>query len=70
MRTLIDIDDMEIQALDAIARKEKVSRASLIRKAVNDFLKLQAADDAQAFGLWGDRAVDGLVYQHEIRREW
>ena len=26
------------------------------------------ADDA--FGLWGDRAVDGLEYQERVRNEW
>ena len=71
MRTLVDIGDAEIKALDQLARQDKVSRASLIRKAVNDYLhKQHSAQQANAFGLWGSATVDGLAYQEEIRNEW
>ncbi|WP_454848531.1 ribbon-helix-helix domain-containing protein [Rhizobium binxianense] len=71
MRTLIDIGEAELKALDRMARAAKVSRASLIRKAVDDFIDRHNRDEeAEAFGLWGDRAMDGLAYQEEIRSEW
>lgn len=71
MRTLVDIGDAELKALDQLARQDKVSRASLIRKAVNDYLdKQHSAQQTEAFGLWGSAAVDGLAYQEEIRKEW
>ena len=28
------------------------------------------AGDRDAFGLWGDHAVDGLAYQEQARGEW
>jgi predicted transcriptional regulator len=71
MRTLITIDEKDIRALDDLASADRVSRAELIRQAVHDLLsrrKQLAAGDA--FGLWGDEAKDGLVYEQELREEW
>ncbi|MBB5574679.1 MULTISPECIES: CopG family transcriptional regulator [Rhizobium] len=71
MRTLVDIGDPEVKALDRLAQREKMSRAALIRKAINDFLARNNADiEAEAFGLWGDRKIDGLAYQENMRSEW
>lgn len=38
MRTLVNIPDADIEALDRIAAEKQVSRASLIREAVGDLL--------------------------------
>ncbi len=71
MRTLVDIGEREFKALDRLAQREKMSRAALIRKAVDDFLARNNVDsEAEAFGLWGDRKIDGLAYQDDIRSEW
>lgn len=71
MRTLVEIGDPDVKALDRLAQREKMSRAALIRKAINDFLVRNNADiEAEAFGLWGDRKIDGLTYQENIRSEW
>jgi metal-responsive CopG/Arc/MetJ family transcriptional regulator len=71
MRTLVDLSDSQIQALDELSKKENRSRASLIRQAIDDYLgkrRDKQADDA--FGLWGKRKVDGLAYQEKVRGEW
>ncbi len=71
MRTLVDIPENDLTALDAIAVVENVSRASLIRKAVNAFLSQNSLGErSEAFGLWGDNKIDGLAYQDRIRGEW
>ncbi len=71
MRTLIDIEENQIRELDRLAKKEKQSRAALIREAVSDYLrKRQSKTLDDGFGLWGDRKVDGLAYQEKIRGEW
>jgi predicted transcriptional regulator len=71
MRALIDIGEREIQALDELARKAKRSRAALIREAIAEYLGRKRRDgERDAFGLWGDRKVDGLTYQRRMRREW
>jgi metal-responsive CopG/Arc/MetJ family transcriptional regulator len=71
MRTLVDIDDAELEALDRLAKQENVSRASLIRAAVRDYLgHTLKQKQAAAFGLWGESGVDGLKFQEEVRGEW
>ena len=71
MRTLVDIPEPQIRALDEASRREKRSRAALIRQAVDEYLsKRRGSPDDDAFGIWGDRQVDGLVYQKKLRAEW
>ena len=71
MRALIDIEEQQIERLDEIARRQKKSRAALIRHAVREYLDAHAIESADsAFGLWGERKVDGLEYQERVRSEW
>ncbi len=74
MRTLIDLKDDEIAALDEQAKREGVSRASLMRRAIAEFLGRSRRSDADAgFGAWkkASRApIDGLAQQEKLRREW
>jgi metal-responsive CopG/Arc/MetJ family transcriptional regulator len=71
MRTLVDLGDSQIQALDELSKKDKRSRAALIRQAIDDYLaKRHRKQEGDAFGLWGKRKMDGLVYQEKVRREW
>ena len=71
MRTLIDLGDTQVQALDELSKREKRSRAALIRQAIDDYLR-NRRDERQrdAFGLWGKRKLDGLAYQKKLRGEW
>lgn len=71
MRTLIDLDENQIRDLDNIAKAARRSRASLIRQAIAEFLGKRAErTEADAFGLWGERNIDGLDYQRKLRAEW
>jgi metal-responsive CopG/Arc/MetJ family transcriptional regulator len=71
MRTLVDLGDNQLQELDQLSKEEKRSRAALIREAIDDFLaKRRSKHEGDAFGLWGKRKVDGLVYQERVRSEW
>jgi predicted transcriptional regulator len=71
MRTLVDLGDTQIQELDELSKEEKRSRAALIREAIDDYLaKRRSKHEGDAFGLWGKRKVDGLVYQEKVRSEW
>ncbi len=71
MRTIIDLPEAHVEALDALCRGEGISRAEAVRQAVAAHLRLarQRHPDA-AFGLWKRGAVDGLKYQERLRREW
>lgn len=71
MRALIDMTDAQVDALDAIARRERQSRAALIRTAIDTYLQLHHRGQVEdGFGLWGQRKVDGVAYQEKARREW
>lgn len=71
MRTLIDITELQVQALEEIAKTEKLSRAAVIRAAIDDYVqRRRRVDINDAFGLWGESGVDGLTYQDKVRSEW
>ncbi|MDQ3068360.1 MAG: ribbon-helix-helix domain-containing protein [Acidobacteriota bacterium] len=72
MRTIIEMPDEQVEALDGICRRDHISRAEAVRRAVALLLKQRGPDAAHgAFGLWrGARRGDGLEYQQRVRREW
>ncbi len=71
MRTLVDLPEPDVQALDEIGRRRRVSRAKVIRQAVGEYLARNAVGEIDAgFGLWRDQAVDGLEFQRKAREEW
>ena len=74
MRTLVDIPDEDIEKLDALAAKEKRSRAATIRDAVKLYLIQNANNNdwiERWAGLWADRddIPDGVEYQQAIRED-
>ena len=71
MRISVDLGETQIQALDELSKKEKRSRAALIRQAIDNYLaERHGKQESNAFGLWGHRKVDGLAYQEKVRCEW
>ncbi|MBI3958361.1 MAG: CopG family transcriptional regulator [Chloroflexi bacterium] len=71
MRTIIDLPQEQIDALDRLQGSER-SRAALIREAVALYLAQHPAnfDELPAFGIWRGRGVDGLAYEDALRDEW
>ena len=80
MRTLIDLPDEHIRALDLLGESEKVSRAELVRRAVDLYLTEdkkrrsdQAVDKYYGFLTHVPEAFDGLdadAYVQKVRSEW
>ncbi len=71
MRTIVDIPKDKIDELDEISKKNKQSRAALIREAISEYLsKRSKGDSDKAFGIWKDSNIDALKYQENIRSEW
>ena len=71
MRTLVDLPETDVRALDDIGHRHGASRAKIIRQAISEYLARTGGGDMEAaFGLWRDRAVDGLAYQAKARAEW
>lgn len=70
MRTLVDIPEPHLRELDNLSRRERRSRASLIREAVLGYLaRKKGRSIEEAYGLWGT-GEDGLEYQERLRGEW
>ncbi|WP_349436514.1 CopG family transcriptional regulator [Pararhizobium sp. A13] len=71
MRTLIDITERQVQALEDIAKSKKLSRAAVVRAAIDDYVRRhRRIENDNAFGLWGGDGMDGLEYQEKVRSEW
>ena len=70
-RTIVDIPKEHIEALDRLRAKQRVTRASLIREAIEAYLVTHHTGLAEeAFGVWRNNPVDSLAYENEIRSEW
>lgn len=71
MRTIIDLQDQQVSALKKLGKQTRLSRAELIRRAVNDYLeKMITRKSSDVFGIWQDKPENSLDFQNEIRREW
>lgn len=71
MRALVDMNDVQVEALDTLAKRIGQSRAALIRAAIDEYLARHRREQVEdGFGLWGAHKVDGLAYQKKLRSEW
>ena len=71
MRTIINLTDDQARRLAEVCRREGVSRAEAIRRAVADYLDTRCPLEREdAFGLWRDRRIDGLEYERRRQNEW
>lgn len=73
MRTLVDIPDDDIEKLDALAAREKRSRAAAIRDAIKLYLVQTNGNDwiERGAGYWKDRddIGDAVEYQRAMRED-
>ena len=71
MRTIVDLPDRTVAELDRIRAERGISRAALVREAVERYLQAQAsAGRRSVFGAWDDDDEDGLELQRRLRGEW
>ncbi|MEQ1666944.1 MAG: CopG family transcriptional regulator [Sulfuriferula sp.] len=70
MRTLIDIPNQQIDILTTLSKSMHISRAELMRRAIDEYVSKHKPQSADAFGLWKDNQVDGVDYQTQARSEW
>ncbi|WP_438751150.1 ribbon-helix-helix protein, CopG family [Pararhizobium sp. O133] len=71
MRTLIDITKLQVQSLEDIAKAENLSRAAIIRAAIDEYImRRHRKESDEAFGLWSGSGIDGLAFQEKVRDEW
>jgi Ribbon-helix-helix protein, copG family len=81
MRTLVDIPDRQLEDLNAICAVRKLSRAEVVRQAIDAFIEENRPSREPAFGIWKGETIvlpgdsdplpeDGLAYQERFRSEW
>jgi hypothetical protein len=70
MRTIVDIPDDQLRGLTELCRREELSRAEAVRRAIALLLANQAQQPEDVFGLWKGREADGVSYQQALRGEW
>lgn len=72
MRGLYDITKDQAERLKLYSKKKMISRAEIIRKALDSYLppsKSESIRMHQAVGLWTD-SKDSLAYVRKLREEW
>jgi metal-responsive CopG/Arc/MetJ family transcriptional regulator len=71
MRTIVEIPEDQLRELAEMCRREGISRAEAIRRAVAEYARRRNGTKTRpAFGLWRGRRRDGLAYERRLRREW
>ncbi len=80
MRTIVDLPEDQVKALDHMGKADNLSRAELVRRAVdlylNEELKKRSDDSVDKyFGFLTETpnafdGLDGLSYEQKIRGEW
>ena len=78
MQAQIELSEEQMALLDEASEAEGVPRDEVVGRAVQAYLEGRRPVVAkpkrngidEAFGLWKDRAEDGLAYQLRMRSEW
>ncbi|WP_341757649.1 MULTISPECIES: ribbon-helix-helix protein, CopG family [unclassified Candidatus Tisiphia] len=73
MRTIVDIPDKQIEILDQLSKRKKVSRAEIVRQALDNYIgsyNKSKENYRMAFGIWKGKNIDSLLYQQKLRDEW
>ena len=70
VRTIVDLPREQIRKLTLFCRREKISRAEAVRRAVERFLRGSSASDLRSF--FGASKTRGNISRHlaKLRREW
>jgi metal-responsive CopG/Arc/MetJ family transcriptional regulator len=70
MRTIVDLPQEQVRKLALICRREKISRAEAVRRALDRFLRSSSGRDLRSF--FGASKTRGNVSRHvaRLRREW
>lgn len=67
----IELPEEQVRRLADVCRREGVSRAEVIRRAIAYYLDaLYVRDRDDMFGIWRNRNVDGLPFERRLRCEW
>ena len=70
MRAIIDIPENLLREIDSLAKREDISRAEAVRRAMAEYVaKCSTPKSDAAFGIWKSKHIDALEYEDSLRRE-
>ncbi|QDD67011.1 ribbon-helix-helix protein, CopG family [Herbaspirillum seropedicae] len=70
-RILVDIPESQLADLTQLVESQQRPRAVIIREAIAAYITQHKLEhDAEVFGIWKKKKVDGLAYQRALRSEW
>ena len=76
VRALITLEADKIKKLDSLARKNKKSRAQLVREVIDKYLDQNTKKPTwkelvrRTAGIWKGRNIDSVEYVRKLRSEW
>ncbi len=72
MKTLLEMDGEQVNMLAKICKRDGISRAEAIRRAIDYYgSHVLAPPDADAyFGYFKNRGIDSQAYVDKLRNEW
>ena len=71
MRAIIDIPENLLREIDSLAKREDISRAEAVRRAMAEYVaKCSTPKSDAAFGIWKSKHIDALEYEDSLRGEW
>ena len=71
MRMTISLPDEQAKHLVEVSRREGISRAEAVRRAVGRYLDEHRPIRWEgAFGMWRGRELDGFARERRLRDEW
>ena len=71
MRTIIDLPEPQLGALDRLCEAQNISRAEAVRRAVDRLLKETApVRKNHGFGIWKHKRTDSRKLVDKLRAEW
>jgi metal-responsive CopG/Arc/MetJ family transcriptional regulator len=76
VRALITFKEEQLKKIDRLARKNKQSRAQVVREAIDRYVSQKEKEPtwkeivAKCAGMWKHKNIDGLEYTNKLREEW
>ena len=71
MRTIIDLPDEQLRGLELWCRRERISRAEAVRRAIGSALSTQSTSPREEpFGASAHKKVDSRRLVESLRSEW
>lgn len=72
MKALLDMETEQVEALSRICKRDGISRAEAIRRAIDYYAAhtLQAGSIDEHFGHFRGKPVDAFGYVDSLRNDW